>query len=163
MKKLNLLFSFLFAVTLLSSQSYKSAAGLRLGYPTAGSFKTFISENTALEGIIGFGSYSSYVSYTNIRAAYLRHNDLKFETLSNLQWYYGGGAGVFIWSYRNNYLGEKDSATAFGLSGHIGLECKLDDIPLVVSLDWGPTFILSRFGGGLGAGYGALALRYLIN
>ena len=163
MKKINLLLCFLFTVTFLSAQSYKSSAGLRMGYPVAGTYKTFINEDTALEGIIGFGSYSRYVSYTNIRAAYLKHQNLEIESITNLQWYYGGGAGAFIWSYNDNYFGERESNVAFGISGYLGVEYTFEDIPLSISLDWAPTFILGRFGGGLGAGYGALAARYVIN
>jgi len=163
MKKSILLLSFLFAITFLSAQSYKSSAGLRLGYPVAGTYKMFINDNSAIEGIVGFGSYSSLVSYTNIRAAYLIHKDLEIESISNLQWYYGGGAGLFIWSFNDNYFGESSSATAFGLSGYIGLEYMFEDIPLVLSIDWAPTVILGGFGGGFGAGYGALSARYIIN
>lgn len=163
MKKSILLFSFIFITSLLAGQSYKSSAGVRLGYPIAGSYKTFINEDTALEGVVGFGSYSSFVSYTNIRAAYLKHIDLEVESISNLQWYYGGGAGVFIWSYNDTYFGEQASATAFGISGYIGVEYTFEDTPLAISIDWAPTYILGSFGGGLGAGYGALAARYIIS
>ena len=162
MKKSLLLFCLLFSASIVMAQAYKSSAGLRLGYPVAATYKTFISENAALEGIVGFGSYSRYVGYTNIRAAYLIHQDLEVESISNLQWYYGGGAGVFIWSYNDFYYGERASATAFGLSGYLGLEYTFSDIPLVLSLDWAPTIIVGGFGGGFGAGYGALAARYII-
>jgi len=144
----------------LYGQAYKSAAGVRLGAPIAGTYKTFLNESAAVEGIIGFASYSSAVTYINIRAAYLIHQDL--GSVDNLQWYYGAGAGIFLWNYKNSFLGNQDGNTGIGLSGYIGLEYTFPDTPIAVTADWAPTIILGGFGSGFGAGYGALGVRYII-
>jgi len=142
------------------AQNYKSSVGLRLGYPTAGTYKTFVSESSALEGIVGFGSYSSYLSYINLRANYLIHTD--FESVDKLQWYYGAGVGAFIWSYDNFYYTERSNNLGIGISGIIGAEYTFEDIPLAVSIDWAPTFIVSGIGSGFGSGYGALNIKYIL-
>lgn len=160
MKKLVLLSVFALCAIPLFSQSYSSAVGLRLGSPIAVTYKTFINETTALEGIIGFASFDSFVNYTNIRAAYLIHEDI--GSMDNFQWYYGGGAGIFLWNYKSSFVGVQDGNTGIGLSGYIGLEYTFPDTPVSLSLDWAPTFILGGFGSGFGAGYGALAARYII-
>jgi hypothetical protein len=143
------------------AQNYKSSVGLRLGYPVAGTYKTFISETSALEGTIGFGNYSSYLSYINVRANYLIHADI--ESVNNLQWYYGGGLGAFIWSYDDLYYSRRDNNVGIGISGVIGTEYTFEDLPLAVSLDWAPTFIVSGIGSGFGSGYGALSVRYILS
>ena len=146
----------------ISAQSYKSSVGLRLGSPLAGSYKTFLSEDTSIEGIVGFGSYSRYVNYTNFRLAYLKNREIPSFDINGLNWYYGAGLGVFIWSYDDLYFGESSSATAFGISGYVGMEYVFDSLPISVSLDWAPTIIVSGFGSGFGAGYGSVAVRYTL-
>jgi len=85
MKKSLFLSLFVFLSVTLFSQSYSSAVGVRLGSPIAVSYKTFVNESAAFEGMIGFASYSSFVNYTNIRAAYLIHQDI--DGMDNFQWY----------------------------------------------------------------------------
>ncbi len=149
----NLIFLILFLGLSYSgySQNYNSAVGLRLGYPTSVTYKKFISENHALEF---YGGIRSYFGFTNIHlnAAYLIHNDI--ESVDNLQWYYGGGGGVIL----------GDGYTAIDINGYLGLEYTFEDIPLSLSLDWVPTFVLGHYGlSGFGGGYGALAARYILN
>ena len=63
-----------------SAQSYKSAIGPRLGYPTSISFKHFISEPGAIEVFGGFRSYSLYKWY-NVGAMYEHHKPIPKTTL----------------------------------------------------------------------------------
>jgi len=142
------------------AQNYKSSVGLRLGYPVAGSYKTFVSETSAFEAVVGFGSYTSYLSYINVRASYLLHKDV--ESMDNLQWYYGAGVGAFIWSYDSFYYTDRSNRIGIGVNGVIGAEYTFEDLPLVVSLDWAPTFIVSGVGSGFGSGYGAFSVRYIL-
>jgi hypothetical protein len=77
------------------AQDYKSAVGLRLGSPLAVSYKTFISESSAIEGYVGYRGFSGF-SWITINGAYQIHNDI--SSVDGLQWYYGGGAGVQLWN-----------------------------------------------------------------
>ncbi len=145
----------------MKAQDFKSAAGLRLGYPWAASYKTFISETNALEVYVGYRGFSVYNSLS-VNGAYQIHKDI--ESVEGLQWYFGGGAGVQFYSY--DFIDE--SSTLFTASGYLGLQYTFPDTPISVTADWVPTFVfgdgLGGFGvGGFGAGIGGLGVRYVLN
>lgn len=146
---LGLVFSFLFAITGFA-QEYNSAAGARFGLPLSASYKTFLSEHHAAEGIAGI--YSNFgVDYFTVGAAYHIHNDIENEAFRNLTWFYGPGAAIFLGDV--NYIGAQF---------YIGVSLTLDEVPLNLSIDWVPTFEFTSQSR-LGAGYGALAARYILN
>ncbi|MFZ1751278.1 MAG: hypothetical protein WAU01_13835 [Saprospiraceae bacterium] len=147
---------FMFAAV-AQSQDYKSAIGLRLGYPLSASYKTFISEKGAFEGVAGFRSYSTY-SWFNVGAYYQHHTEI--PSVDGLKWYYGAGANIYFWSF--DFVSDA-SSTSIGLSGVLGLDYKLKDTPLNLSVDWIPTFFINGYQNGFGGGYGALAARYVLN
>lgn len=143
------------------AQDYKSAAGLRLGYPWAASYKTFISEASALEVYVGYRGWAFY-NALSINGAYQIHKDI--ESVDGLQWYFGGGGGVEFYSY--DALSE--SNTIIKVSGYLGLQYTFADTPISVTADWVPTFGFgdSLFGfstGGFQGGYGGLGVRYILN
>lgn len=138
------------------SQTYNSAIGLRFGYPTSVSYKKFFKGSTAFEGIVGFRGYTGY-SWINIAAALQKHNAI--SSTEGLSWYYGAGAGVYLYSFD---FATTESSTSFGVSGYLGLDYKFADIPLNLSVDWVPTFFLSGYGSGFGGGYGGLSARYVL-
>ncbi|MBK8403425.1 MAG: hypothetical protein KA251_06240 [Saprospiraceae bacterium] len=154
-------FFLLGSVCTLKAQDYKSAIGARLGYPLSLSYKTFISEKGAIEGILGFRGYS-YYSWITVSALYQHHMPIK--SVEGLNWYVGGGASVFFWNYDNDFYPNNDYAKlSFGILGNIGLDYKFKDIPLNISADWIPSV---GFGGdfltGFGGSYGGLAVRYIL-
>lgn len=163
MKKLKILVivaGCFFAGYQLNAQNYSSALGLRLGYPLSISYKTFISPTGAIEIFGGLRGYSTY-SWINIGAAYQHHMDI--SGVDGLQWYVGGGASVFFWTYKNTFLGDDASNTNFGILGNVGLDYKFADAPVNLSVDWMPIFFVNGYGSGFGGGYGALAVRYTLN
>lgn len=159
MKKIVLLVISCFLLSLSGfSQDFSSAVGLRLGYPLSASYKTFLNETNAVEGYVGFRNFSG-ASFVGISGAYQIHKDI--ESVDNLQWYYGGGASVFLWS-----VVDADGAISIGLQGYVGLSYTLADTPVNFSVDWIPTvFIngLDGYGTGFGGGYGTLAVRYVLS
>jgi len=168
MKTLRVLFTLLLFTGLTYSaqaQNYSSAIGLRLGVPVSASFKTFVSDNAAVEAFVGYRS-RKFLGFgwtqINITGLFEIHNDLGAD---GLQWYYGGGAGAYIFSFDDgfNFDGDDDGSFALGISGVIGLEYTLPTAPLTISADWLPTFFVNGFGSGFGAGYGALSVRYIIS
>lgn len=140
------------------AQNYDSAIGARLGYPFSASYKKFVNETNAFEVYAGFRNFSTY-NWFNVSGAYQIHADLGEE---GLQWYYGFGASVFVWSFNTSFLGDRSTGTTFGLQGYLGLDYKFSETPLSITLDWVPTFFLNGFGSGLGGGYGALGVRYVL-
>lgn len=143
------------------AQDYKSAIGLRLGYPVSLSYKTFISEPGAIEGVLGFRGYS-YYSWLNLSAFYQHH--FPITSVDGLKWYVGGGASVYYWNYDNDFYPNNDfNSISFGIHGVIGLDYKFANIPLNLSLDWIPTVGFGgEFLGGFGGSYGALSVRYVL-
>ena len=142
-----------------TAQDFGSAIGLRFGYPLSVSYKNFLDQSSAVEvyaGLRGWGNYRWF----SINGAYQVHNDI--TEVYGLQWYYGGGLGVQFWSY--DFV--EESSTTLSLSGYLGLQYTFADTPVTFSLDWVPTvFIGKTLGNGFnrfGAGYGALAARYIL-
>lgn len=144
----------------LSAQNYKMAAGLRVGLPTSASFKYFLNESSAVEAYVGIRGYSAY-RWINLSGAYLHHKDL--DILDGLQYYIGGGASVFFWSFDNIFIGDNSTTTTFGIQGYGGLDYTFDDIPLNLSVDWTPTVFINGYGSGFGGGYATAAARYIIS
>jgi hypothetical protein len=108
----------------------------------------------------GLRGYSSY-SWINVGGAYQVHKPI--EGVDGLNWYFGGGASVFFWTYKNSFTGDGSASTTFGILGNLGLDYKFEDSPINLSADWMPIFFINGFGSGFGGGYGALAVRYTLN
>lgn len=147
----------------LQSQNYQKAIGLRLGYPVSASFKMFLNDSeNALEAFVSYRSEKVFDygwSWVGLGAGYQVHNDI--ASVDNLQWYYGGGASLYFWSFDDGFADFNDQANlTFGLLGFLGLDYKFPNAPVNVSLDWVPTFFLNGYGNGFGADNGALAVRY---
>lgn len=145
--------------TSTSAQSYKSAVGLRLGYPASASIKHFLNEKGALEGFVGFRS-EDYWRWINVAGLYEHHAPI--EGAEGLSWYIGGGASAYFWSWGDGFLGGDDySTTTYGLLGVGGLDYKFANAPLNISLDWMPVFFFNGYLSGFGSRYGALSVRYV--
>jgi hypothetical protein len=150
-----------FAFAAQSQSTYKTAAGLRLGYPAALSLKHFLNEKGAVEGFIGFRGYT-WVRLINIGALYQHHSPI--TSVEGLQWYVGGGAGAWLWTYDNDFFRNDEYGNLnLGIMGCLGLDYKFADLPLNLSIDWVPTLIVGEaYYNGFGFGYGALSARYTL-
>ena len=152
----------LFAVctTTTAQKTYNSAVGLRLGYPMSASFKTFISETSALEAYVGFRGWSDY-SWVSVSGAYQFHKPI--DGVDNLNWYFGAGASLFFWSFNTPLLDRSYNSTSVGAQGYVGLDYKFENAPVNVTIDWIPTIFFNGFGSGFGGGYGSLGVRYVLS
>lgn len=139
--------------------AYDSAIGLRFGSPLAISYKKFVKDDIAAEGYLAFRSFSGY-SFTSVALSAQKHNPI--SEVENLSWYYGAGAGLFFYSFDNDFVTDSGSL-GIGLQGYLGLDYAFSEIPLNLSIDWIPTIFISGFGSGFGAGYGTLSARYILN
>ena len=153
-----------FAAGNLQAQGYEKAVGLRLGYPVSATYKMFLNDsNNAIEAFVGYRSDKVLGfgwSWINVGAGYQVHNDLSSVT-EGLQWYYGGGASVYFWSFDDGFSDFADeSSLAFGILGFLGLDYKFANAPVNISIDWVPSIFLNGYGSGFGADNGALAVRY---
>ncbi len=122
--------------------SYKTAVGVR-GIGTSGlTIKHFTKANTALEGIIGF--YPNAFSATLLLEKYTPAFDEP-----GLNWYYGIGGHVATQSDVINNEGiyrRESSEVGFGVDGIFGIEYKIQDVPIAVSLDFKPFFEIATDG-----------------
>lgn len=137
MKKTLLVFLLLAGIgtmNLVSAQNYKTAVGVRLSSSGAMvnnsvSLKHFITETTAVEGLLSFGDPLALGALLEIN---------KPIAGSGINWYYGGGGYLaFIKTYNPN-KGKNETNTNFGAQGVIGLDYKFANLPLNLSLDWKP-------------------------
>ncbi|PLW90134.1 MAG: hypothetical protein C0154_07980, partial [Mucilaginibacter sp.] len=122
----------------LQAQDYKTAVGLKFGgYENGPSIKYFMNEGTALEGIIGLRSHGVVFS-----GLYELHQPA-FNT-SGLKFYYGFGAhlgSVGSGVYKRFGGDDKiynDSHLLLGADAVLGLEYKIAEAPIAISLDLNP-------------------------
>lgn len=159
-KKLILTLTVIFSVLYSASaqSTYKSAIGLRLGWPVSVSFKQFISDPGAIEAFAGYRGYTSY-GWAVVGATYQHH--FPIGSIEGFTWYIGGGAAFYFWNYD---FDNTFATTSFGILGVGGVDYKFANIPLNLSADIMPAFFIgsnyygsfNRFQGGLGA----LSARY---
>ena len=153
MKKILLLVSFFVMVALTSSlnaQDYKSAIGLRLGYPFGVTYKFFISDPGAIDLFIG----TRYSGIT-VGGNYEIHNAI--SDVDGLYWYWGFGALATFYDYGG--VGSSN----FGINGILGLDYKFADAPFNLSIDVIPTYLFGEdFYGGFEI-FGGISARYVLN
>jgi hypothetical protein len=144
MKKLILAFSILIsAVIMANAQDYNTGIGVRGGLSNGLTVKHFISNNTAIEGIV-----ASRWNGFNITGLYEIHANA-FNT-PRLNWYYGFGGHIGFWDggYRNHpWFNDTNNHSVIGIDGILGLEYNIDVIPFNISLDWKPGFNLIGYTG----------------
>ncbi len=119
------------------SQDYKSAIGLRLSSNAAVvgnaiTFKQFINEKTAIEGLVSFGGSDKPIAFGALAEF---HKPL---STPGLQWFYGAGAYLGFGKEYNATKNVDEHKTYFGGQGVVGLDYKFASIPLNLSLDWKP-------------------------
>ena len=155
-----------------AQRSYDRSVGLRLGSYGALSYKQFISDAGAFELQLGSRGYSRLYRYVSLGAAYLHHRDLsslldawKLPQVGSLNGYFGGGLSGYTWHSRDGINQALNNRISWGLELYTGLEYTLENIPLVVSVDWSPRFFFGSTYGSfrrLGWGYSALTVRYVL-
>jgi len=136
-----------------NGQDYKTALGLRLGWPANGfTVKHFLNQTNAIEGILA-------TSHGGFVVTGLYENEHWTGEYPGLNWFWGFGAHIGYWD-NNPYVDEADSGTILGADFIIGLEYTFDEIPLNLSIDLMPSVNLlgSTGWGGL---YGGISVRYV--
>ncbi len=139
---------FLFLVTLAGAQDYKNSVGFRIGNTDGPTYKRFLTENGAVELMLGFGGDNGGMQlYTTYQWNYPLPNPIT----ENLFLYYGVGGHIgYIrpQRYRNYYINdstvvtedEKQTYYTIGVDGVIGLEYRIFTVPMTVSTELKPAF-----------------------
>lgn len=157
MKKIILTFTLaLFITAFASAQDYDTGVGLRLGFSNGLSVKHFLSQRSAVEGLL-----STRWHGFELTGLYEIH-DNAFD-VDRLNWYFGGGGHIGFWNGDYTYSRWGDEGrnyTVIGIDGILGIEYNFSEFPVNISLDWKPAFNLSGYSGFWGDG-GALTIRYI--
>ncbi len=107
-----------------AAQPYRLGLGVRLSNSTptlnnAITGKYFITDYSAVEGIVSFGSRFGAGALLELHKSF---------NIPGLSWMYGAGA----------YVGFQDKNTYLGPTGILGLDYKFHEVPINLSLDWKP-------------------------
>lgn len=158
MKKLILLISVCASFSAFAqadnAASYKSALGVKVSAGVAASYKTFVTSKNALEVQSTF-----FKQGVRLVGLYEFHS-FSFAGAPGLGWYAGPGAHVGFW--KKNYRDKYNSTADIGLDGVLGLDYRIKNAPINLSLDWQPS--LSLLGNaGLSPQFGGLAIRYILD
>jgi len=130
--------SFLFISKQSNAQDYKTAVGAKFGaYEDGFSVKYFTNKDIALEGVLGFRAHGVVIT-----GLYEIHQEA--FGVPELKFYYGAGAHIGAEGsgvYRtigggNEYYNE--SHILLGADGTIGLEYRIPQAPIAISLDLNP-------------------------
>lgn len=130
---------------------YKTALGVKF-YPGAISLKHFTKTNRALEGLGYF--YSDGFRFTGLYEIYGNIKDVP-----GLKWYVGLGAHIAFWNDRN--IRRYPHRVALGVDGVLGLDFKIKNAPINLSIDWLPSFNVIGYTY-FESGWGGFAIRYTI-
>ena len=140
-----------FSMSIQAQSTYTGAVGLGIdlfeGATLVGpSGKYFFTENSAGQIDLGFED-----ELTAITVLYSYHKE--FAGATGLQWFAGVGPTIFL---------PNDEDAAFALRPHVGLDFKIQDVPLAFSASWRPLIGLSSVfeGDRFEAGAFALGFRY---
>ena len=131
-----------FTSTSLRAQSYQTAVGAKFGgYENGLSVKYFLHSDAALEGVLGFRSHA--VVLTGLYELHQTAFDL-----ADLKFYYGAGGhlGSINGDYQRFGSGNQtytSSTLLLGLDGVLGLEYKIPEAPIAISLDLNPRLELA--------------------
>jgi hypothetical protein len=138
MKKIVVLLGLLALFTVNRTQAqalgsdYRTAVGVKF-WPGALTIKHFIKDDAALEGLLNFWGHG--FRFTGL---YEFHGDI--NSAPGLKWYVGPGAHIGWYNdyyWRNDHYYDKGSAS-FGVDGVLGLEYKIRNAPIALSLDVNP-------------------------
>jgi hypothetical protein len=155
MKRLILLITLTTIVSLSANaqsmgRSYKTALGVKVFDGAGITLKSFVTNANAVE-FIGF----FYRNASRITGLYEIHGNI--AGAPGLKWYVGPGAHISF--YGNNNRNRFDNYAAAGIDGVLGLDLKINNAPLNLSVDWQPSFEFGDYRAFLG-NQGGLAIRY---
>lgn len=124
-----------------NAQEYRSGIGLRGGMFNGISFKHFVNPDNAFEIVAALRYRGPFVA-----GMYQIHANA-FD-VPGLAWYYGPGAyiGFVEGRYRGSWFDQPDRTyTILGVNGVVGLEYKIDEIPITIGVDVTPALHLLEF------------------
>ncbi|MET4081884.1 hypothetical protein ABIB40_001835 [Pedobacter sp. UYP30] len=137
-----------------AKNGYKTAVGLKFIYGVSLTGKFFIKDDAAIEAIVRYNGAGGFGSNIALTALYEYHGDIK--GVDGLRWYIGGGAFANYFSWKDI---DAPSVTTYGVSAVAGLEYKFAKLPIAISADWLPGYVISN-NIGFSAENGGVGIKY---
>lgn len=153
------LFTLLAALMISSAATaqYDQAIGVRGGFFSGITYKQFLSNDMAIEGIL-------HTRYAGWQLTVLGEWHAQAFDVTGLNWCYGAGGhvGMFRYHASSPYFDKESGSTVVGVGvdAILGLEYNIGSIPINVSLDWKPALNLVGYTG-FAADGGAFSVRYI--
>src|SRR5690606_18443787 len=135
--------------------TYTRAIGGRFGVANGITYKHFLTDRHAIDGILNFQGNRSF-TIVKLLGLYEIHQPVNFVNVEGLQWYYGSGGGLGHYRYKDT----DECGLAWSLDGVIGLDYKIPEAPINLALDWKPTMELTPEAGVRFDGIG-LSIRFV--
>ncbi len=153
MKKLLFVFTVMsLCMTVAKAQTnYKAAVGLGIDLYDEATFfgatgKYFFSDHHVGQADLGFEDQATIISIL-----YSYHK--QFVAARGLRWYTGVGPSIILIDGVDNI---------FALRPHLGIDFKVNGVPIVVNFDWRPAVVLSETGDNEIGAFG-FGLQFAIN
>jgi len=137
------------------SDTYARAIGGRFGVANGITYKHFLNDSHAIDGIVNFQGNRSFTIF-KVLGLYEIHQPIAFIDVEGLRWYYGFGGGLGGYRYKDTDA----SGLAWSFDGVVGLDYKIPTAPINLSLDWKPTMELTPESGVRFDGIG-LSIRFV--
>jgi hypothetical protein len=132
----------LFAASRTVAQDYKTALGVKFGgYENGFSVKYFMDQSTALEGILGVRNHGAVLT-----GLYEKHQQAFNVPLLKLYYGFGGHLGSVGRGYYKRFGDDEfydKSHILLGADAVLGLEYKLPEAPIAISIDLNPRLELA--------------------
>ena len=135
---------------------YTKAIGGRFGVANGITYKHFLNESHAIDGIVNFQGNRSFTIF-KLLGLYEIHQPINFVNVDGLRWYYGFGGGLGYYNYKDI----DSDGMAWSFDGAIGVDYKIPEAPINLSLDWKPTMELTPESGVRFDGIG-LSIRFVL-
>ncbi len=159
MKKIILILGFIAVLSIpkVNATEYRTAFGVRGGFYSGLTLKHFMSGMDALE-IVAATHHRGIL----LAGMYQRHAQA-FD-VPGLNWYFGGGGHLGFYDRRYSpWFGSHQTGnlSTLGVIGVVGIEYKIEEIPVTVGVDVTPAFnLIGHTGFWINSG---LVLRYTFN
>lgn len=152
MQKILLVLLLATAVNFVYAQApYNRALGLKFPGGFSLTYKKFVTDTRNLEA-----QFTTWHKGFRVAGLY-EFNFYTFDKVPELSWFVGPGAHVGFW--KSEFKKTYNSQVDLGVDGIIGLDYKIKNVPINVSVDWQPAVTLIGSAGFTPA-FGGFAIRY---
>ena len=127
------------------SQFYAKEVGIRGGYTSGITFRVNLEEDLSYEGQLGYRDNGAIFSV--IRQ---KHREMGMDQVGNWEFVYGFGVhtGFYFTDtyrilFREVYYGREIFTPVFGVNGYVGIDYKLEELPMSFGVSFQPFMEIS--------------------